>query len=176
MTDLLIYMEAEIQRIRAKMRILEAEEAVLQRVIDAAGPEEDEIAGITSDGTKILKPATRSKKFTGEDLREAAIGHNAGRLYDMTPPTPKWIEWSGGDCPVGRDDRVEVLMLGGAQVEVKAQDIYWRWIGADGDIVRYRVTRPAPQFGQDAIKKAREQQAHALDDEQVQPNPQFSDR
>lgn len=57
----------------------------------------------------------------------------------------EWIEWSGGECPVGGDEFVEVELRNGKTSSDRAINFAW-WCEPDEfDIVRYRVL-PAPEF------------------------------
>ncbi|MAK54694.1 MAG: hypothetical protein CML17_02390 [Pusillimonas sp.] len=52
-----------------------------------------------------------------------------------------WIEWSGGDCPVGSDEVIEYVMRSGMESgrERNATVLDWGHHGENWDIVKYRV-------------------------------------
>ena len=52
-----------------------------------------------------------------------------------------WIEWSGGDCPVGSDEVIEYVMRSGRASgrERNATVLDWGHHGENWDIVKYRV-------------------------------------
>jgi hypothetical protein len=58
-----------------------------------------------------------------------------------------WIEWNGGDCPVGPDVVVEYVSRDGATYRCHAKILRWNWIGAGGDIIKYRVVAQADPNG-----------------------------
>ena len=51
----------------------------------------------------------------------------------------KWIDWSGGECPVGRNTQVTVELRGGGQVTCKACGIGWAHNDPDSDDARADV-------------------------------------
>lgn len=51
----------------------------------------------------------------------------------------KWVEWSGGSCPVSSDEVVEIELRCGILSNDKARCFMWDHHGGDGDIIRYRV-------------------------------------
>ena len=58
-----------------------------------------------------------------------------------------WIEWAGGECPVGPGTRLDVRFRNGASTEgfysgVSASARDWRHDGSGIDIVAYRPVRP----------------------------------
>lgn len=59
-------------------------------------------------------------------------------------PDDGWIEWHGGECPVPKGTLVDLRLRGGA-VCAATVSCGWRWSrkGWDGDIVAYRVSKPA---------------------------------
>ena len=57
-----------------------------------------------------------------------------------------WINWHGGECPVGPSVRVEVdLRDGYTGAYGAADDFRWGHDGTGGDIIRYRILDPEPQ-------------------------------
>lgn len=63
------------------------------------------------------------------------------KLYDG-PTRPNWIDWSGGECPIGPNEFVIVQYRDGLLGLVVAQFISWEHRHADGDIMRYSVVKP----------------------------------
>lgn len=72
----------------------------------------------------------------------------------MNAPLPTaddgWIEWTGGECPVEPETRVDVVFRDGAQWDsyfaghlddLDATMSCWRHTADDGDIIAYRVVR-----------------------------------
>jgi hypothetical protein len=55
-----------------------------------------------------------------------------------------WIKWTGGECPVGKDTRVDVELRNGGKQMVSAGSLRWAHIDMPGDILAYRVVKPAP--------------------------------
>jgi len=57
----------------------------------------------------------------------------------------QWIEWKGGNCPVGSRTVVDVQLRNGETDRREAVDLYWhRDIPPCDDIVAYRVVTPKP--------------------------------
>lgn len=61
---------------------------------------------------------------------EAAVGGNGDG----------WIEWMGGDCPVGEHTEVDVRFGDGSQEDGERAD-YWHWNAVYAPIVAYRVSK-----------------------------------
>jgi hypothetical protein len=55
-----------------------------------------------------------------------------------------WIEWHGGECPVGPTHVVEIAFSMGDRTSGPAEDFRWSHVNSPGDIVRYRLVTPAP--------------------------------
>jgi hypothetical protein len=53
----------------------------------------------------------------------------------------EWIEWGGGECPVGQETEVEIrLRVTGAESVITAANCDWLHVGDGfGDIIAYRV-------------------------------------
>lgn len=55
----------------------------------------------------------------------------------------EWIDWSGGDCPVAPEDKVQYKTTFGKVLEALACDIRWKHISNTdylaGDVIAYRV-------------------------------------
>lgn len=56
-----------------------------------------------------------------------------------------WIRHRGGKCPVDGEVKVETRQRGGQIVIESAQDFWWEHRGNNGDIMAYRVHKPAEQ-------------------------------
>lgn len=56
----------------------------------------------------------------------------------------EWIEWHGGECPVPKGTAVDYQYRGGGQAH-DPDAVYLRWAHFDdaGDIMRYRIAKPA---------------------------------
>ncbi|MDE2107281.1 MAG: hypothetical protein KGL39_59335 [Patescibacteria group bacterium] len=55
-----------------------------------------------------------------------------------------WIEWHGGECPVGPDVRVQVELQNGNRFENVASE--WSIVWGSGWIVRYRIVSQDSEF------------------------------
>lgn len=52
----------------------------------------------------------------------------------------EWIEWGGGECPVGSYSKVETRLRCGLYSDAdEAQLIYWNHTGRGSDIIAYRI-------------------------------------
>jgi hypothetical protein len=60
---------------------------------------------------------------------------------ESAAPDDDWIEWNGGDCPVGPDVRVGAVTRGGYQCTRRAGDLWWNHIDVLSDIIKYRVVK-----------------------------------
>lgn len=68
-----------------------------------------------------------------------------------------WIEWNGGECPVGDFDEVQVKYKvddGSGMEGCEAQELHWHHEDADFDIVAYRLHRPEvkPEFCESVMR------------------------
>ena len=88
------------------------------------------------------------------------------------PDADGWIEWGGGECPVGGD--VMVVCKVRAEKEfrngekIKASILRWRHTGGMADIIAYRLHKPEqakPEFCESVVRSIPEP------DEQVWTNP-----
>lgn len=51
-----------------------------------------------------------------------------------------WIEWGGGECPVGSYSKVETRLRCGLYSDAdEARLIYWNHTGRGSDIIAYRI-------------------------------------
>lgn len=54
-----------------------------------------------------------------------------------------WIDWHGGDCPVGPSTPIEIRIRGGSGGPTEQPgEMRWSHTGTGGDIVAYRVVKP----------------------------------
>ena len=58
------------------------------------------------------------------------------------PKCDGWIEWKGGECPVGPDVDVDARFRSGGDGNDLARYYRWDHLGQDNDIVAYRVVKP----------------------------------
>lgn len=68
-----------------------------------------------------------------------------------------WIEWNGGECPVGDFDEVQVKYKvddGSGMEGCEAQELHWHHEDADFDIVAYRLHKPEvkPEFCESVMR------------------------
>lgn len=69
----------------------------------------------------------------------------------MTTPG-EWIEWNGGECPVGRNGVVEIQLRRDTRQAaedyharfrpIDADHVRWTWNHEDDDVIAYRIIRP----------------------------------
>jgi hypothetical protein len=78
----------------------------------APAPEPPPIQRMTEEGVVTMKPAT--------------------------PDADGWIEWGGGDCPVGHLIRLRVKTRCNVEGIGLAGDFYWAAYGGPGEITAYR--------------------------------------
>lgn len=72
-----------------------------------------------------------------------AVHASDPRITPESPADDGWIEWKGGECPVGRDVEVEAEFRNGARRQGPAVGWVWLHAGDRVDIVRYRLSRPS---------------------------------
>jgi hypothetical protein len=51
----------------------------------------------------------------------------------------EWITWTGGECPLDADVRIEIVLRNCQVAKVRAGLCDWSIEGDGGDILRYRV-------------------------------------
>lgn len=78
------------------------------------------------------------------------------QAYPMTDDDG-WIEWCGGECPVGDFDEVQVKYKvddGSGMEGCEAQELHWHHEDADFDIVAYRLHKPEakPEFCESVMR------------------------
>lgn len=80
-------------------------------------------------------PDYREKPVTREQYEAALAAKNDG-----------WIDWGGGECPVGASEMVDVIFGHGGRMPTNIADC-WRWnhSGTSSDIIAYRLHKPVGQ-------------------------------
>lgn len=80
-------------------------------------------------------PDYREKPVTREQYEAALAAKNDG-----------WIDWGGGECPVGASEIVDVIFGHGGRMSTNIADC-WRWnhSGTSSDIIAYRLHKPVEQ-------------------------------
>ena len=70
-------------------------------------------------------------------------GAMAGNTLVGAPKDDGWIEWKGGECPVGFDEYVEVKLRDGSIPKQAHHGRTWNWIHSHSrfDVVAYRRAR-----------------------------------
>jgi hypothetical protein len=105
---------------------------------------------------EIIQVQRRSEDIYTTDPRGLGIAKsdnaleklNPGRRLDVEGQAPHttrddgWIEWNGGECPVGPDVMVEFVCRNGETDKCHAKNLRWSWVGTGGDIIKYRVVKP----------------------------------
>lgn len=87
------------------------------------------------------------RSIPGLDLgTELLVRLAADRLdppYAEAEAEEGWIEWKGGECPVQKDRRVDIVTRAGEHVIPGCIAKYLRWghVGDIGDIIHYRVVK-----------------------------------
>lgn len=86
------------------------------------------------------------------------------------PDADGWIEWMGGECPVGGDVMVVCKVRTGKEFrggkKIKASILRWRHTGGMADIIAYRLHKPEQALSE-LCDKVAEENRH----EQVWANP-----
>lgn len=60
-------------------------------------------------------------------------------LEKQEPGEDEWIQWGGGECPVGRDTQVDVKFSGAWGGIRRAGCLFWSHDCGDSDIIAYRI-------------------------------------
>lgn len=81
---------------------------------------------------KYKHPSSYTNAVTREQYEAALAAKNDG-----------WIEWGGGECPVGASEMVDVIFGNGGRMSTNIADC-WRWnhSGTSSDIISYRLHQP----------------------------------
>jgi len=56
----------------------------------------------------------------------------------------EWIEWGGGECPVGYHTRVVIRYFDGEESKTIAGQVPWNHCGDGDDIIAYRIIPEQP--------------------------------
>lgn len=89
-------------------------------------------------------PNAVANQIADECLRNTLAYENLG-LFDRAADPDGWIKWNGGECPVDKATRVSVRIRGGKSWDdIRASSYRWFHSGTVGDIIAYRLTKPAP--------------------------------
>lgn len=85
------------------------------------------------DGDVLEEVMSDGWRWSHEGLKADIVAY---RIAEPAEPTKKdgWIEWHGGACPVLAETLVDVLFRDGDE---------YRRVTAAGDIVAYRISKPA---------------------------------
>lgn len=107
---------------------------------------------------KLLCAGQRGAKTEVQDVQEAIdtlTRYQGMQREDSTQPAPAkparaeelqaddgWVEWGGGECPVGSGVNVDVRLRGGGFLRgTPAGAHYWRYSGVSADITAYRLAK-----------------------------------
>lgn len=96
-------------------------------------PENDTVlSGVTVKRYDVVADDWATAIITREQYEAALAAKNDG-----------WIEWGGGECPVGASEMVDVIFGRGGRMSTNIADC-WRWShsGTDSDIIAYRLHKP----------------------------------
>lgn len=97
---------------------------------------------------KMVEVLDQQGAPTGNDTLNAGPGIDV--VAALAAPAPEyapesvgldggWIEWGGGNCPVGLNDRVDVVFKSGAMHTACAGAFGWCHHGIGGDIVKWKL-------------------------------------
>lgn len=70
---------------------------------------------------------------------EESAGFDPVQHISATDGAGVWTAWTGGECPVDKDARVEVMYRDGETEQSKAVHFAWHHQGFESDIIRYRL-------------------------------------
>jgi hypothetical protein len=105
-------------------------------------PDNDDIQ-ITKTGEDIRPQVNLGELVPIEDdLHYEEIAALDGR---REPDNEEWIEWNGGDRPVGKDAVVNVMFRSGETQSKLCEADAWSWkhYGRECDIVAYKIIHPS---------------------------------
>lgn len=83
-----------------------------------------------------------------------ALEYEAPSDWEPYPWPKPWIDWLGGECPVGVGVVVEYRLRSGQILQEKAGGLLWGHTGRTSDIVAYRVADTADPVNHPAHYKA----------------------
>lgn len=102
-------------------------------------------------------------EFTGVKIpnwHQTILSHAEYFHLYPAPDADGWIEWNGGDCPVGEGDRIDVKFSDGDEFFDVGSD--WDWgVDAGGcNIIAYRLHKQAdPEFCESVMRSIPEPEA-----------------
>lgn len=108
------------------------------------GPDIDGVLALIQgvQGTEVVPEYETRRDAAEATLRGLKYEWRGGEQWAppiQSTPEPEWIEWPGGQCPVGRDVLVQVGLRQGLLGVGLGRDFDWAVSGNPGDIVRYRI-------------------------------------
>ena len=94
-----------------------------------------------------------------------------GHFYDLLGGEPvadadEWVEWDGGECPVGIDEVVDVMQLDGHTYTAMAVNFHWLLKNGSVSVTRYRLHKPevkSTAVGDDETNLAAKEELLALE-------------
>lgn len=96
-------------------------------------------------------------------------------VAETAPDADGWIEWKGGECPVGGDVMVVCKVRTGKEFrngkKIKASILRWRHTGGMADIIAYRLHKPQksePQYCEPVTRSTHESTAAPTIDQLLQ--------
>lgn len=127
---------------------------LLVQALPAIGGWPEKVTHIGQDYDRELMFYGRGNLRAGIFLDQLAVDHRkCGEVgtkitreqYEaaLTAKNDGWIEWGGGECPVARDQTVDV-MFRYQETTATGRAGCWRWDrnGTDSDIIAYRLHQP----------------------------------
>lgn len=92
-------------------------------------------------------------------------------VANTAPDADGWIEWKGGECPVGGDVMVVCKARTGKELsngkKIKASILLWRHTGGMADIIAYRLHKPeqakSTAVGDDETNLAAKEELEAME-------------
>lgn len=92
----------------------------------------------------LSRAANGDGEYCNWDAQVAWFAYQSA-LASQQPADEGWIEWNGGECPVGKNQGVEVKLRGGYGDQFydnAASYFEWSHNGLGMDIIAYRVVKP----------------------------------
>lgn len=115
--------------------------------IKAAGQLLLDVADALAKGARTIDPGEKADEDRIVFARDVdpttwTPGSEASKAAGITAVATDddgWIEWRGGDCPVGEDARVDYRLRNGNTGPAEAIRLDWDHTGTGYDIVAYRL-------------------------------------
>jgi len=97
-----------------------------------------------SDNSSVVKWFDLEKCVTPNWHQTALSREEYFSAYPAEPVADAdgWIEWKGGECPVGIDEVVDVMQLDGRTYTSMAVNFHWRLKNGSVSVARYRLHKP----------------------------------